>query len=134
MQWRMDSINLTAIAGTNGTFQLAFRNINNNGNNIFLDNIRINQVTLPAKLKREGYLVIPNPSRGFIIVQHYLPPVNLKAVQAFNTRGQMVWEKRYNGNALSSIPVNLSQVSNGVYVVRLLYTDRVITQRIIKIK
>lgn len=132
-QWRMDSINLTAIAGAVGTFQLAFRNINNNGNNIFIDNIRINQVTLPAKLKREGYLVIPNPSRGLFIVQHYLRPVNLKAVQVFNTGGQLVWEKRYSGDAQSSIPVNLSQVLDGVYVIRLLYTDRVITQRIIKI-
>lgn len=131
-EWRTDSIDLTAIAGSSGTFQLVFRNTNNNGNNIFLDNILINQVTLPARLKKEGWLVFPNPSTGLFYVRHYLRPVNLTGIQIVNTGGQLIWFQQFNGNALSNIPLDLSRYMAGIYFIRLLYTDKVITQRIIK--
>jgi hypothetical protein len=133
-QWRTDSVNITALTGNNGQFQLVFRNINNFGNNIFLDNININPIILPAKLKRQGYIVSPNPSEGMIYLQHYIRPANLKAIEIINSNGQLVWQKVYNGDAASLIPIDLSKEAAGVYIMMLRYNNKVETERIIKVQ
>lgn len=133
-EWRTDSINLTSLAAPSSQFQLVFRNINNNGNNLFLDNIRVNQVIVPARLKSQGYLILPNPSTGLFYLRHFVVPVNLKAVQVVNANGQLIWMKSFKADALSLIPLDLSGQAAGVYFVRLTYTDKSITQRIVKIK
>ena len=109
-----------------------FRNINNKGNNTFLDNINMYSLTLPAKLKQDGYLVTPNPFSGGFTIRHYLRPVDLRGIQITNAAGQLIWERKYSGNAVSNIPVDLSRLASGVYNVKMIYTNRVITQRLVK--
>lgn len=133
-QWRTERVNLTALIGYSGTFQLVFRNINNNGNNIFLDNINISPVIVPAKVKQQGYMISPNPSEGVVYVQHYLTPTNLKGIAVYNPAGQLVMLKQYSGNALSNIPLDLSNQAAGIYTIKLVYDTRVITQRVVKLK
>ncbi|MBC7902997.1 MAG: T9SS type A sorting domain-containing protein, partial [Gemmatimonadaceae bacterium] len=133
-QWRTDSINLTPLTGTTGQFQLVFRNINNYGNNTFLDNINIRPLTLPAKLKAQGYMISPNPSEGMVYVNHYIRPTNLRGIQVINPAGQIVWQKQFSGNAQSNIPVDLTRFAAGIYTFRLMYDNKVITQRVIKTK
>jgi hypothetical protein len=133
-QWRKDSINISNLAGANGTFQIVFRNSNNFGNNTFLDNININTITLPAKLKKNGYLILPNPSRGMVYVQHYLPPVDLRGIVIVNAAGQTIWQQEFSGGASSLIPVNLLNQAAGVYTLRLRYNNKVISQRIVKLE
>ena len=134
-QWRRDSVNLTPqLAGSTGTFQLVFRNITNNGNNTYLDNVNISSIILPAKLKAQGYLIAPNPSNGLVNIRHYLPPVNLKGVQVINPAGQVIIQKTYTGNAISSIPLDLTGYANGIYTIRMVYDDKVVMERIVKVK
>ncbi len=133
--WRGDSINLSPyLAGSNGTFQLVFHNTSSHGNNTYLDNVNISSLTLPAKLKSQGYLVAPNPTTGQLTVRHYLPPVTLKGLEVITPSGQVIIQRVYNGNALSTIPIDLSHYANGIYSIRMQYTDKVIVTRIIKIK
>jgi hypothetical protein len=133
-QWRKDSINISSLTGSTGLFQLIFRNINNFGNNTFLDNININPVTLPAKLKQQGYMISPNPSDGLVFVQHYLRPTDLRGIDVISSNGQAIWQRAYNGNASSLIPIDLNQNAAGIYTVRLKYTNKVVIQRIIKVR
>jgi Pregnancy-associated plasma protein-A/Secretion system C-terminal sorting domain/CARDB len=134
-QWRNETINLSnLLAGVTGTFQLAFRNINSNGNNIFLDNINIRSQLLPARLKQQGYLITPNPNEGFIYIQHYQVPTNLKAIQIFNSTGQLIIHQPYRGAALALVRLDLSRYAAGIYTVKMLYDDKVVTQQIFKIK
>ncbi len=133
-QWRNDSINITNVTGVNGNFQLVFRNINNNGNNIFLDNINIKPVTVPAKLKQQGYMITPNPSEGWVYVRHYLRPASLKGIRVINSNGQTILELQYTGNASSLIPVDLTRYAAGIYTFQLIYDNKVINQRVIKTK
>jgi hypothetical protein len=132
--WRRDSINITKALGVSSQFQLVFRNINNNDNNIFLDNIRVNPVILPDVLKNKGYQVMPNPTNGFFYIRHYLPPLNLQGIQVVNAAGQLILLHRYKGNAASTIPVDLSKQSPGIYTVRLMYSNKTVTEKIIRIK
>ena len=99
---------------------------------IYLDNINIYSVTLPAKLKANGYLISPNPFNSWISVRHYLRPVNLRGIEILNAAGQKMWEQDYNGNALSNIQINLSGFAAGVYMMKLVYDNKVITERIVK--
>lgn len=134
-QWRRDSVDLTpSLAGSKGTFQLVFRNTNNSGNNTYLDNVNINAVILPAKLKAQGYLIAPNPSNGSVNIRHYLRPTNLKGIQVITGSGQVVIQLQYNGNAQSSIPLDLTRYANGIYTIRMVYDNKVITDRIVKIR
>lgn len=130
--WRTDSLNLTHLVGASNRFQVVFRNINNRGNNTFLDNINMYSVTLPAKLKQDGYLIAPNPFSSGFTIRHYLRPVDLRGIQITNAAGQLVWERTYGGNAVSNIPVDLSRYASGVYNVKMIYTNKVITQRLVK--
>ena len=132
--WRNDSVNITNVTGVNGNFQLVFRNINNNGNNIFLDNINIKPVIVPAKLKAQGYMITPNPSEGMVYVRHYLRPTSLKGLRVINSNGQTIVELAYSGNAQSMIPVDLTRFAAGVYTFQLIYDNKVINQRVIKTK
>jgi hypothetical protein len=60
------------------------------------------------------------------------PPVDLQSVQVFNTAGQLVWSRQYNGNADRQITVDLNTLSSGVYVLKLIYTNKTIVERIVK--
>jgi hypothetical protein len=132
-EWRTDAINISSLVSANTTsLQIVFRNINGYGNNIFLDNININPITVAAKLKREGYMIVPNPTNGLFSVQHYLPPVKLKSIQIFSISGMLLWQEIFNGNANTNIPINITSYPAGVYIVRLQYTDKVISQRLVK--
>jgi hypothetical protein len=131
--WRTETIDISNQVTPNATFQLVFRNTNNNGNNTFLDNVFINPVTLPVKLKKDGFLISPNPTNGTFYIQHYIRPVNLKGLQLFNSGGQIIMTKSFTGEAISLIPVHLEGMAAGIYTVRLIYTDKVITQRIVKL-
>jgi len=134
-QWRSEKVNLSALlGGTTGNFQLVFRNISNNGNNTFLDNINIRPVIVPAKVKQQGYMISPNPSEGWVYIQHYVSPTNLKGIVILNPAGQIIVQKQYSGNALSNIPLDLSSYAAGIYTVKLVYDNKVVTQRVVKIK
>jgi hypothetical protein len=121
-QWRTETIDLTTIA-LNGPAQLVFRNTNNNKNNIFIDNVNLKTRVLPSRLKREGFLVLPNPFRNQFTVWHYQSPTDLRFISVYNSVGQLVWNKQFNGKAQKQETVDLSSRSGGVYIVWLGYTD-----------
>ncbi|HET9823718.1 MAG TPA: choice-of-anchor J domain-containing protein [Chitinophagaceae bacterium] len=121
-EWRTETIDLTTIAPA-GPAQIAFRNTNNNRNNIFIDNVTLKTRILPARLKREGLLILPNPFRNQFTVWHIQTPTDLRSISVYNTVGQLVWYKQYNGQASKQEVVGLSAASAGVYIVRVGYTD-----------
>jgi len=131
-QWRKETIDLSPFTGTSGSVQVFFRSKGNFGNSIFLDDINLTTKTLPVKLKSTGYLVSPNPFTSSFNIQHYLRPTSLRSIQVYNMAGQLVFSERFNANALSYINIDLSRYASGVYIVKMIYTDKVISQRIIK--
>jgi hypothetical protein len=102
---------------------IAFRVTNNHENNIFIDNVSLTTRTLPLKLKQEGYLILPTAFRDQFRVWHYQQPVSLRSVTVYNATGQLVWMKRFNGNAEKTETVDLTGKSAGTYVVHLGYED-----------
>ena len=133
-QWRNERLNITSATGTtSNSIIVVFRNKSNNDNNIYLDNINLSSLTLPAKLKQQGYVIYPSPFSGSFSVQHYLQPSDLKYIDIYDTRGRLVYRRQFiNGGANATEKVDISREAAGVYTLKLGYTNKVITERIIK--
>lgn len=121
-QWRTETIDLTTIVPS-GPTQIVFRNTNNNENNIYIDNVNLKTRILPARLKRENVIVLPNPFRNQFTVWHFQPPLDLRYISVYNSTGQLVWSKQFHGNAMKQETIDVSARSSGVYIVRLGYAD-----------
>jgi hypothetical protein len=129
--WKNINCYLSPFVGTDN-FQVYLVAKSNQQNNIWIDNINIYAKVLPQKLKEQGYLIYPNPFNNTFLIHHYQVPVNLQAIQVYNAAGQLVWDKRYKGNATTEITVDLSNKANGVYMLKLVYSNKTIQQKIIK--
>jgi hypothetical protein len=130
-EWRKDSIDLSSYLGNNNVL-LAFRNTSGYENNIYLDDINVRTVIINPNLKSQGFLVTPNPTSGIIAVQFYPQAVNLKAIQVYNMMGQKIMEVPITGSASNYYNLNIGSYAAGTYIVRAVFTDRVITRKIIK--
>jgi hypothetical protein len=131
-QWRSERIEISPLIGSAGEFQVYFIMRGNQQNNLYIDNINIFGKILPARLKRQGYLVYPIPFQNAFRIHHLVQPTDLQAAQVFNAAGQLVWDKRFNGNANTETEVDLKNMAAGVYILKMVYTNRTILERIVK--
>jgi hypothetical protein len=131
-QWRQETVDLSQALGSSGLAQIIIRSKGNFGNTVLIDNVNITTKTLPLKLKMNGYLISPNPFNTSFSIQHYIRPANLRGIQITNSAGQVVFKQNFNGNAQSNINIDLNRYAAGVYYVKLIYTDKVVTERILK--
>lgn len=132
-EWRRDSIDLTPYVNK-GNFQLVFRNITNYENNIYLDDINVLTKKINPNLKREGILVTPNPVSDQLSVTFLEIGPNLVSVEVYNTLGQLIARKRPSAALNNRLLFDLANEPNGIYFVKILYTNRKITKKIIKLK
>lgn len=131
--WRKESIDLTQYAG-NSPISVMFRVTNNFENNIFIDNVNFSTRTLPALLKQQGYLILPTVFNNSFAVWHYQTPSSVKYMRVYNSAGQMVYNRQFNGNADKQVQIDLTGKAAGLYVVEIGYMDgnRNVRQKVIK--
>ena len=130
-QWRTDSLNLSSQINKGDLIRFRFRDINNNSNDIYLDNVRFySKLNL---LQEKGFLIYPNPFKNYINIQYYSQPTNLQSIVVYNTMGQRVKTISYNGNANSNETIDLSNLPSGLYIIQLIYTDKKIVEKMVKL-
>lgn len=129
--WKNVSVNLFNYAGAND-FQIYFVNKGNKQNNLYIDNINIYGITVPARLKKQGYLIYPNPFHDQFFIRNYEVPITLQSAKIYNSLGQLMWSKNYNGNAYTQMPVDFRNAQPGVYILKLKYSDKTVVQKIVK--
>ncbi|MGN6494429.1 MAG: M43 family zinc metalloprotease [Agriterribacter sp.] len=134
-QWVADTVDLSPyIAGQHNNVIVQFRSINGYGNNIYLDDIRIYSRELPPALIEKGLIVAPNPTTGLVTIQHYPAATGLRSVAVFTSTGQLRYKIDYSTTTPATyIPVDLSKVADGIYFIKLIYTDKIITKKILKL-
>lgn len=131
-EWREEKIDISRYT-SNGTILVAFRNTNGNENDIYLDDINIRTVTVNPNLKQEGFLVTPNPTNGAIGVELYPQPTNLKGIYIYSVTGQLLKSSVVASGGGSSVnKFNLSHYPSGIYIVQVVFEDRVLTKKIVK--
>ena len=132
-EWRKDSVNLDGYIGQNNVL-LAFRNTTGYENNIYLDDINLRTVIINPNLKRLGFLATPNPTSGVITVQFYPQPTNLRALQVYDIAGQKIAEvSGANVQTSNYYRFDITRYAAGTYIVRAVFSDRVITNKILKL-
>jgi len=123
-QWRRDSVNLGKwLGGTEPLFQLMFRFSGNMENNFYLDDVNVRSQILPARLKNDGYLILPNPFRTTFGVWHYQVPTTLRYINVYNSAGQLVYSKQFPSGGEKYFQVDLGGRAAGTYTVKLGYDD-----------
>jgi len=123
-QWRRDSVNLgKSLGATEPLFQVVFRFSGNMENNFYLDDVNIRTQILPAKLKNDGYLVLPNPFRSTFGVWHYQVPTTLRYINVYNSIGQLVYSKQFPNGGEKYFRIDLGGKAAGFYTVNLGYED-----------
>ena len=133
VEWKTARIYLSPIVGSQN-FQVYFVAKSNKQNNLYIDNINISSKTLPARLKNQGYLIYPSPFTSSFKIHHYLPPVDLQSVGVYNSIGQLVWRKDLNGQGNTEEFVDMRGMASGVYEVKLNYTNKTVTERVVKLQ
>lgn len=132
-EWRKDSIDISNFIGSNDLL-ITFRNTTGFENNIYLDDINLRTATVNANLKAQGFLITPNQTSGNTAAQFYPQPTDLKSLQIFNAVGQKVFEVKFSsGLASSYYPLDLSRYQKGMYLVKAIFNDKVLTRKIIKL-
>lgn len=134
-EWIADTVDLSAaLAGQHTKFTIQFRSINGYGNNIYLDDINIYSKELPAALKENGFIIAPNPTTGMVTIQHYPGATKLRGVAVYSSTGQVLYKIDYSATAaLNYIPIDLRNAASGIYFVKLIYTDKTVTKKILKV-
>ncbi|MCW3464702.1 zinc-dependent metalloprotease [Chitinophaga nivalis] len=133
-EWRRDSVDLTA-AIHKGKFQVAFRNISNSENNIYIDNINIVGKMINPLLREAEVLVTPNPTDGLVWVTFFDIPADLLQVSLYNSTGQLIASQPPASiNSSNRMTFNLVNEPNGVYFVKLIYRNRANTIKLMKVR
>jgi hypothetical protein len=122
--WQNVKLNLFSAVGHND-FQVYFVFKGNKQNNLF-------GITVPARLKQQGYLIYPNPFHQQFVIRNYEVPVTLQSARIYNSIGQQVWARDYYGKAYTEMNIDFSTPPPGVYILKLFYTDKTVVQKIVK--
>lgn len=133
-EWRKDSVNITGYIDK-GPLMLAFLNTTNYENNIYLDDINVYKIYINPNLKANGILITPNPTSGALSVQFYPNPVTLKGISIYDMNGAKILERQIGGyNGTNRYDFDLSRYANGMYTVRVVYSDKTVVQKVLKVK
>ena len=132
-QWQTVTINLT---GYNSPSVLVkFVVTNDNGNNLYIDNVNLNQ-TQPVGLIKETKLsnqvsIFPNPTSGNATLRVFSLSSGKSKLILINTMGQIVSSKTidlFSGN--NNILIDTKEFSNGIYSVVLETATETVVKKI----
>ncbi len=131
-QWKSDSMLLSTNFRVGDVIQIRFRNINLWGNDMYLDNINVFAKFYPQGIQEKGYAIYPNPAKNIINIQHLNTPTTLKTIELINSIGRKVKTMQVNGNADKDIQLSLYGLASDVYFLRMIYTDKTVVEKIVK--
>lgn len=86
-----------------------------------------------AKTKGLYATLAPNPTSGQVVLQAVTPQAEKVQISVWNTKGQLVLEKTVSAAALQTgYPIDLQQQANGIYLVKVVAGQEVVTLRAVK--
>lgn len=122
-EWRNESIDLSSYIGQDQVF-VKFRTITDYENNLYVDNININDGTIPQGILNNtddfALNLYPNPTGGDVTIRFNTPDGGNYTVQVYDITGKLVYATTtatHTSVNLLSIPA--STLQSGVYRVQL---------------
>lgn len=130
-EWRKETISLAAYA-TNDNVVFRFRNTTDYENNLFIDDINIDQALAVEEIKNDpSFSVYPVPSKGVVNMRWSSMANENISLVITNAIGEAVYAsnlKNYNG---SEVKIDLGKTAAGVYNVKVQSATKVVNQKII---
>lgn len=129
-EWRTDYIDITGYAGKDVI--ITFETYNKSGNNLYLDNIWVYEGEEPVSIEEvntDPITIFPNPTSNTITIDIGENNVNNGTIEVFNLLGKIMLFKNVN-TRLNTI--DLSNYSNGIYIVKFTNESGNTIQKIIK--
>lgn len=123
-QWRVVCIDLNQYIGSDKLF-LNFRAYNGYGNNIYVDEVTVNNFTCALSVDENSIAndvkLFPNPSNGNAILNFNLAKSDRVGVQVVNMIGETVYTENFGllQPGYNNHNLNLTHLSNGIYMVNL---------------
>ena len=128
-QWYPNTISLSQFAGQE--LIVKFECNSAFGNNLWLDNFWINTAALgEEEIQAAQAKLYPNPARDAVKVSLQVSEAGEALVEVINLNGQTVIAQTASVEAgMQSIDLNVADLANGVYTVKIALNDRVETLR-----
>ena len=128
-QWYPNTISLSQYAGQE--LIVKFECNSAYGNNLWLDNFWINTAALgEEEIQAAQAKLYPNPARDAVKVSLQVSEAGEALVEVINLNGQTVIARSTSVEAgMQSIDLNVADLANGVYTVKIALNDRVETLR-----
>ena len=111
-QWRKDSINLAAFNGS-ANLQIAFRSIGKWGNNLYIDNVNLDNQSGMLEPKDEYLSIFPNPIQGDGLLT--IKTIPFSKIKIIDMNGKLVQEAK--GEGTLTIPLN--KLKAGTYLINI---------------
>lgn len=132
-EWRKDTVELTHIV-KGRPFRVAFRNTSNWENNVYLDNIQLLTSPVHPDLREKGILIWPNAFSERFFIEFLQWPEDLRGIAVFDAMGRQVYRRESLQRSGNRVTIDLVNAANGVYFVKLFYSQQVRTYKIVKAK
>jgi hypothetical protein len=130
--WVTETIDLSAYAGEE--VNIRFNAISGWGNNLFLDNINVSEVVATEELTEVSEIILfPNPVKETMKVSFNLQVASPLQVEVFNAMGQRVQSLGASDYpaGLNQLDIDASQLSSGIYFLRMFNADRELNRRFV---
>jgi photosystem II stability/assembly factor-like uncharacterized protein len=130
-QWRKDSISFSQFIGYE-KIMIAFKNIGNYGNSLYIDNINISDLSVglsETKNANIGLSIYPNPINAGEILNLNLPVGNA-TIKIISLEGKKIIEKKLSNISKVEIPANISK---GNYILNI-ETENNIWNKVLTVK
>ncbi|MDI9359076.1 MAG: choice-of-anchor J domain-containing protein [Phycisphaerales bacterium] len=125
-------VDLSAYAN-NQDFLVAFRAVNGNGNNLFLDKVSINGRNLAPNYDNETFLAYPVPTLNTLILEVTKIPTALSEINIFDILGNRVRQILVTDSMQKFTAVDMSRLQTGIYTVQMLFGKSMVAKQIFKL-
>ena len=124
-QWRTDSVDLSAYLGQTN-LQVAFRNIGDWGNNIYLDNINLGSMANVSETIESTYSMYPNPIQSGACLS--IQGEGIKQVKLISPEGKSIKTDRFFQGDHFEIP---DSISTGTYIIQIETENKLLNKPLI---
>lgn len=132
--WKLFKLDLTKLSKNKSEMLIRLTTRSGGNNNIFIDQIKVFTEKLPAVLKEKGYQFLPNPVKDKLFIKFYPDSDGLKSIHVTDLAGRT----QFLVNAAASLNYNtqtldFSKLASGVYIVTMTYTNKIVSEKILKL-
>ncbi|WP_336514095.1 T9SS-dependent choice-of-anchor J family protein [Pollutibacter soli] len=127
-EWRKEKISLGHLLGRSNSFMILFKVTGNGGNNIYIDDLSVES---KKGTGTKDYKISPNPFTEQLNLQQYNSGEKAAAIELLNISGQRVYFRKLPPNS-SLTEINAGFLTAGIYTLRLIYGDKIKTEKLVK--